>query len=134
MINKNIGLIMKIDGAANMLGGLLVLIFYRPLNELAGLPDITPTLYPRTLGAFMLGLGLIFWQASNYPAGSRDAILSGIIARVLGGAVVYYQVFVSQIILPRPLGLPPIALLLANTIMLFLVAWEALYWWNNRSK
>jgi hypothetical protein len=134
MINKNIGLIMKIDGAANMLGGLLVLIFYRPLNELAGLPDITPTLYPRTLGAFMLGLGFILWQASNNPAGNRDVLLGGFIARGFGASVVNYQIFISQIILPRPLGLPPFTLLLANTIISLVCILELIYWWNNRSK
>lgn len=134
MNSKNIGIVLKIDGALTLLSGVVTLIFYRPLNAFMGLPDITPTLYPRTLGALMIGLGYILWMAARDPNGNLQTILGGIIGRVLGAVVVFYQIFISQIILPKPLGLPPFSLALANVIMLVLIVLEAIYWWSTRSQ
>lgn len=133
MNSKNIALVLRIDGVLTALSGLATLIFFRPIIEFMGLPDITPTMYPRVLGALMLGLSYIVWTAARNPGESRDIILGGIVARALGSAVVYYQIFVSQIILPKPLGLPPFSLALANVILDVLIVLEAIYWWNTRS-
>jgi hypothetical protein len=134
MNSKNIGIVLKIDGALTLLSGVVTLIFYRPLNAFTGLPDITPTLYPRTLGALMIGLGYILWMAARDPNGNLQTILGGIIGRVLGAVVVFYQIFISQIVLPQPLGLPPFSLALANVVMLVLIVLEAIYWWSKRSQ
>lgn len=55
--SKNASLVLRIDGLMFALAGWNLLVFYRPVVPFTGLPDITPTLYPRTLGAMMIGMG-----------------------------------------------------------------------------
>ncbi len=135
MNSKNVSLVLRIDGLAFALGGLNLLVFYRPVIAFTGLPDITPTFYPRVLGAVMIGLGFILWMAARSPEGSHDAILGGIIGRTLGVIVMLAMIYVSRIELPTPLGISgAVILTLAVAFLIILLVLEGLFWLNTRPK
>lgn len=133
MNSKNVSLVLRIDGIAFALGGLNLLAFYRPVIAFSGLPDITPTFYPRILGAMMIGMGFILWMAAHSPEDSRDVILGGIVSRTLGVIVMLAMIYVSRIDLPMPLGISgAVPLTLAAAFLIVLLVLEGLFWLNTR--
>jgi len=130
MISKNIKPVMRIFAVLVGLSGLTMFTFFRPIIAFSGMPDITPTLYPRVAGAFMIGLAVIAWTVSNDPLGRRDIIPGIIISGALGSVVVFAQVYISQIAVP---ALGAFSIPLSQIVMLALLAIMGLYWWNTRS-
>lgn len=106
MNRTGVAWILRADGVFNLLAGLILLFFYRPVVELIGWPDTGVTIYANVLGAALIGLSLAVLLAANDPDQSRGTILAGIVAKGLAGLVIVYQVFVVGIELPSPWLLP----------------------------
>ena len=103
MMNRtNVAWILRADGVFNLLAGLVLLFFYRPVVALIGWPDTGVTIYANVLGAALIGLSLAVLFAANHPERSRDTILAGIVAKGLAGVAIVYQVYVAGIELPSP--------------------------------
>ncbi len=106
MNRTDVAWVLRADGTFNLLAGLILLFFYRPIVELIGWPDTDTPIYANVLGAALIGLSLAVWFAANHPEESRDTILAGIVAKGLAGVLIVYWVFVAGIELPSPWLLP----------------------------
>lgn len=122
MNRTNVAWILRADGVFNVLAGVVLLFFYRPVVELIGWPDTGATIYANVLGAALIGLSLAVLFAANRPEQSRGTILAGIVAKGLAGVVILYQVFVVGIELPSPWLLPA-----AVVVQVLFVLGEAAY-------
>jgi hypothetical protein len=128
---KNIVYVLRADGIFNGLAALALLVFYRPLIIAIGWPVVPGSaIYPRALGAALLGLAFAVGMAGKNPAASRDTILGGVIAKVLAGGVILWSLY-----LPQPPQLDPSALLTAAVgLQVVFAALEAVYWLASRPK
>jgi hypothetical protein len=106
MNHKNVARVLRGDGAFNLLAGLALLFFYRPVIELIGWPDTDAPIYANVLGAALIGLSLAVLFAADHPESSRDTILASVVAKGLAGVAILYWVFVAGIELPSPWLLP----------------------------
>ncbi len=106
MNRKNFAGVLRADGVFNLLAGLVLLFFYRPVVELIGWPDTDAPIYANVLGAALIGLSLAVLFAAGHPERSRDTILASIVAKGLAGVTILYWVFVAGIELPSPWLLP----------------------------
>lgn len=81
--------LLLIDAAINLLLGVLLLVFHKPVVEALGVPPTDVTFYPSILGAVLLGIGialLIEWRRK--PNGLTGLGLGGAIAINLCGGFV----------------------------------------------
>ena len=122
MSRENIAWVLRADGVFNLIAGLVCLVFYRPIIALIGWPASGDPIYASVLGAALIGLSLAVLFAANHPDRSRDTILASIVAKVLAGLVILYQVFLVGIELPSPWLLPA-----AVVVQVLFVLGEAAY-------
>jgi hypothetical protein len=122
MNHNNVARVLRADGIFNLLAGLVLLFFYRPVVALIGWPDTDTPIYANVLGAALIGLSLAVLFAANHPDRSRDTILASIVAKAVAGVVILYQVFLVGIELPSPWLLPA-----AVVVQVLFVLGEAAY-------
>ncbi len=85
-----------VDGVANLLLGVILLVFPVGLVETLGLPETTTFFYANMLGAVIFGIGIaIFVELLGASAGARGLGLGGAIAINLccGGALTAWLLF-----------------------------------------
>jgi hypothetical protein len=128
---KNVGLVLHIDGVVNALAGLMPLWFNRSIVTALGWPVIPGSaIYPRTLGAVLLGFAFAVFMAGKNPSGTRETILGSIIAKLLAGVVILWAQYV-----PQPPQLDPSVLLTVVVVVeVIFAALEAVYWLGSRQK
>ena len=106
MNRSNVAWILRADGLFNLLAGLALLTFYRPVVALIGWPDTPMPIYANVLGAALIGLSLTVILVARHPEQSRGIILASVLTKALAGASILYWVLVAGIDLPSPWLLP----------------------------
>lgn len=106
MNRNNVAWVLRADGVFNLLAGLVLLVFHRPVVAAIGWPDTQTPIYANVLGAALIGLSLTVILVARHPEQSRGIILSSVITKALAGAAILYWVFVAGIDLPSPWLLP----------------------------
>lgn len=78
-----------IDAAINLLLGILLLAFSRPITDLVGVPFTGVSFYPTLLGAVLFGIGIaLVIEARRRPQGLVGLGLGGAVAINLSGGLV----------------------------------------------
>lgn len=78
-----------LDGAVNLLLGILLMLFPAGIIELLGLPGTNTNFYPSILGAVLFGIGLaLLAELSGYAKHFRGLGLGGAILINFAGSVV----------------------------------------------
>ncbi len=106
MSGNQVAWVLRADGVFNLLAGLALLAFYRPVIAAIGWPDTETPIYANVLGAALIGLSMAVIFVARRPERSRDIILASVITKALAGAIILYWVFVAGIELPSPWLLP----------------------------
>jgi hypothetical protein len=106
MNRNNVAWVLRADGHFNLIAGLVLLTFYRPVVALIGWPNTPLPIYASVLGAALIGLSLTVILVSRQPEQSRAIILSSVLTKALAGVTILYWVFVAGIDLPSPWLLP----------------------------
>jgi hypothetical protein len=80
-VKPTASLLLRIDAAVNLLLGLLLLAFSRPLAQALGVPYATEGFYPTILGAVLFGIGIaLAMEARRPPEGLPGLGLGGAVA------------------------------------------------------
>jgi hypothetical protein len=127
MNKTNVSRILRADAIFNLLAGLALQFYVRPLLTLIGWPTADVPVYAIVLGSALIGLSLAVWFAADHPEQSRDTILAGIIAKGLAGVSILYEIFITGISLPSPWLLPA-----AVGVQVLFVLGEAAYLLTSR--
>ena len=86
---KSVSALLLVDAAINLILGLLLLAYSRPLAQLLGVPYTDVTFYPTLLGAVLFGIGIaLILEAWHGPKGFSGLGLGGAVAINLCGGVV----------------------------------------------
>lgn len=130
MISRStVSLILRADAIFNGLAGLILYFFYQPVIQFALLPNTDKPIYANVLGAALIGLSLDVWFAAKDPDRLREAILAGIITRLLVAPAILYWLLIAGIDLP-PLWLG----LSAVGAQVLLILGESAYLLGSRKK
>jgi hypothetical protein len=99
---KPASILLAVDAVINLLLGLLLLGFSRPLTHLLGVPYTDVTFYPTILGAVLFGIGIaLLVEAYRKPKGLVGLGLGGAVAiNLSGGAVLWYWLLRGVLDLP----------------------------------
>lgn len=82
-------ILLSIDAAINLLLGVLLLAFCRPIADFIGVPYTNVTFYPTLLGAVLFGIGLaLIIESRRPPQGPVGLGLGGAVAINLSGGIV----------------------------------------------
>lgn len=100
MSRSNAILVLRADAIFNLLAGVVLYFFYKPLIALILFPDTNTPLYANVLGAALVGLSLDVWFAANDPDRLREPIVAGIITRLLVAPAILYWLLIAGIDLP----------------------------------
>lgn len=120
--------VLRVHAVVNLVAGVILYFFPRPLIAFLDWPDTDKLLYPNLLGAAIIGLALNAWFASNHPERRRDVILVGVVTIALVAVVLLYWLLIAGI------DKPPIWLgLTAVGLQGVLTAAEAVYLYTSRS-
>ena len=85
---KPVSALLMFDAAINVLLGLLLVGFSRPLAHLLGVPYTDVKFYPTILGAVLIGIGIaLMIEACRKPKGLVGLGLGGAVAINLSGGV-----------------------------------------------
>jgi len=88
-MGKPVSILLLIDAAINLLLGILLLAFSRPLADMLGVPYTAVTFYPTILGAVLFGIGIaLVIEAFRQPQGMVGLGLGGAVAINLSGGIV----------------------------------------------
>ena len=99
---KPVSLLLWIDAAVNLLLGLLLLAFSRPLTEFLGVPYTSTRFYPTILGAVLFGIGIaLVIEALRPPNGIVGLGPGGAAAiNLSGGMVLLFWLLCGALDLP----------------------------------
>jgi hypothetical protein len=114
---RSVSVLLSIDAAINLLLGILLLAFCRPIANFLGVPTTDVTFYPTLLGAVLFGIGLaLIIESRRKPSGPVGLGLGGAVAINLSGGIVLLIWLLSG-----TLNLPLRGLIFLWTLALILV-------------
>ena len=101
-MSKPVLVLLWVDAAINLLLGILLLAFSRPLIHLVGVPHTDVKFYPTILGAVLFGIGLaLVIEALKRPHGLSGLGLGGAVAiNLCGGGVLLLWLISGVLDLP----------------------------------
>ena len=123
-------ILLIIDGAVNILLGLLLLLFPPGLATLLGLPQTNTTFYPTILGAVIFGIGVaLFVEIYGKRKNLNGLGLCGAIAiNFIGGGILMLWLLFGQLDIPTRgriiLWSVAVIVLLIGIIESFSISWQ----------
>ena len=122
MNESRVAWILRADGIFNMVSGLILQFYIKPILGLIGWPETDTPIYATVLGSALIGLSLAVIFAANKPQQHRTTILSSIIAKSLAGVSILNTLFVLRTFAPNP-----VLLLAAVGVQVLFVLGEVAY-------
>ena len=122
--------LLRVDGAINLVLGVLLVAFPSGLVEAFGVPPSQGRFYPSLLGAVLIGVGIaLFLEANRLPGGIIGLGLGGAIAinLVAACALIYWNVW-------GDLELPTRGRVLLSVLSVGLVAISSFELWVRWSR
>ena len=123
-------ILLIIDGAVNILLGILLLLFPTGLATLLGLPQTNTTFYPTILGAVIFGIGVaLFIEVYGKRKNVHGLGLAGAISiNFIGGGILLVWLLFGQLDIPTRgrviLWSVAVIVLLIGIIELFSRSWQ----------
>ena len=126
MSESRVALVLRADGIFNLIAGLVLQFYIKPVLAIIGWPETDTPIYATVLGSALIGLSLAVILVSNRPQQARSTIFASIIAKSLAGISIAHTAFILHTPLPQP------ALLAAAVVVQVLfVLGEAAYLWSS---
>ncbi|HLF27570.1 MAG TPA: hypothetical protein VJG32_14645 [Anaerolineae bacterium] len=129
MNETRVAWVLRADGVFNLLAGVVLQFYIKPLMALIGWPETETPIYATVLGSALIGLSLAVILAANHPEKLRTTIFAGIVAKGLAGVSILNALFILRTFIPSP------ALLLgAVGVQVVFVLGEAAYLLSSPSR
>ena len=92
--------LLLLDAIINLLLGVLLIIFPRPLVDFLGIPDTISSFYPSLLGAVLFGIGIALLVHQYLPKAGGLGLGGAVSINLCGGLVLAYWLLMGGLDLP----------------------------------
>ena len=102
MNETRVSLVLRADGVFNLLAGLVLQFYIKPVLAIIGWPETETPIYATVLGSALIGLSLTVILAANRPQQHRTTIFASMIAKSLAGLSIVNAVLILHTSVPQP--------------------------------